>query len=118
MLDGLGGLVLRGIVAGAFGVLELVATPPQGTELSESRSELRADGLLDCVVAALGRRPKSLVRQQPGQRLARCVVGKDEGGVRVGLSSGPGRRQRDRCLRQETAAVGSGAGQLLKLTAG
>ncbi|WP_460832950.1 hypothetical protein [Nocardioides hungaricus] len=58
--DSLGGFVGVGVVTRSLGVLQLVAASAQRAELSEPRTELRSGGLLDGVVATLGRRPQAL----------------------------------------------------------
>lgn len=85
LVDGVGGFFDGRVVAGAFGVLQLIAPPTQRPDLTEARSELSADRLLDREVPALGRRPQTLMGKEPSDGLASGVIGEHEGRVWVAL---------------------------------
>jgi len=114
-VDCVASLVRGGFVPWTPRVLQLVASAPQGTELPEDGAELSAHRLLDGVVAASGRRPQTLVRQQRGQSVTRSIVGEDERRVRVCLEDGPCAPQGGGSPRQERFTVGRPARQLLKI---
>ena len=81
--DGLVRLIDIGSGGACAGVLEFVAAPAQEAEPTEAVAELSTDGRLDADMATGCGWPQPLLGKKGGGRVAGCVIGEDEGAVRV-----------------------------------